>query len=113
MTIMSPSKKAPKATGKHGKTGGHKVVREPAVKGYTAMKASVFKAKCLDLMDEVNERHVSIVVTKHGKPVAKLTPVDDTPPNPIGFLRGTIVSDHGILGPEDEAWGEAELEPLG
>ena len=37
------------------------------------MKASEFKAKCLRLMDEVAEDGGEIVITKNGKPVAKLT----------------------------------------
>ena len=37
------------------------------------MKASEFKAKCLKLMDEVAENGGEIVITKNGKPVAKLT----------------------------------------
>jgi prevent-host-death family protein len=34
-----------------------------------------FKAKCLALLNEVNESHETIVVTKRGVPVAKLSPV--------------------------------------
>ena len=36
------------------------------------MKASEFKAKCLKLMDEVAETGEEIVITKHGKPTARL-----------------------------------------
>ena len=35
------------------------------------IKASEFKAKCLQLMDEVAESGEEIVITKFGKPVAK------------------------------------------
>ena len=38
------------------------------------VKATEFKAKCLKLMDEVAETGEEIVITKNGKPVAKLTP---------------------------------------
>ena len=38
------------------------------------IKASEFKAKCLKLMDEVAASGEEIVITKNGKPVAKLTP---------------------------------------
>ena len=37
------------------------------------IEASEFPAKCLNLMDEVTENGGSIVITKRGKPVAKLT----------------------------------------
>jgi prevent-host-death family protein len=38
--------------------------------------ATEFKAKCLDLMDRVAERRDTYVITKRGKPVAKLVPAD-------------------------------------
>ena len=38
------------------------------------IKASEFKATCLKLMDEVAETGEEIIITKNGKPVAKLTP---------------------------------------
>ena len=41
--------------------------------GPRTIKASEFKAKCLKLMDEVAENGEEIVITKNGKPVAKLT----------------------------------------
>lgn len=100
---MAPPKKPRKKPSKKasGSTGLARIV-----------KASEFKAKCLDLMDEVQQRHISVVVTKRGAPVAKLGPVDDTPPNPIGFLRGTVVSDHALVGPEHDAWAESDSDPL-
>ena len=56
--------------------------------------ASEFKAKCLDLMDKLAARKLSrIVVTKHGRPVAVLSP----PPTPeeaadalFGFMKGSV-----------------------
>lgn len=38
----------------------------------TTIKASEFKAKCLQLMDEVNNSGKEIIITKNGKPVSKL-----------------------------------------
>jgi prevent-host-death family protein len=38
--------------------------------------ATEFKAKCLELMDRVAEGRETYVITKHGKPVAKLVPAD-------------------------------------
>jgi prevent-host-death family protein len=38
------------------------------------IQASVFKAKCLALMDQVARTGQTIVVTKNGKPVAELRP---------------------------------------
>ncbi len=71
------------------------------------VNASTFKARCLRLLDEVAEGGGEIVVTKHGKPVARVSPVE-APPS----LRGSVeflVSDEELVAPLDEAWG-ANLE---
>ena len=47
--------------------------------GRRTIKASEFKAKCLKLMDEVAENGDEIVITKNGKPVAKLTAYRERP----------------------------------
>ncbi|MCX5905560.1 MAG: type II toxin-antitoxin system Phd/YefM family antitoxin, partial [Proteobacteria bacterium] len=36
------------------------------------MPAGEFKAKCLKIMDQVKNYHEEVIITKHGKPVAKL-----------------------------------------
>jgi prevent-host-death family protein len=41
------------------------------------IQASAFKARCLALLDQVAQSRTTVVVTKHGKPVAKLVPLDD------------------------------------
>jgi prevent-host-death family protein len=43
--------------------------------------AGKFKATCLALLDEVKARREEVVVTKNGKPIAKLVPLeaDDDP----------------------------------
>ena len=38
--------------------------------------AGEFKAKCLKLMDEVNETGVPIIITKRGRPVSRLVPAE-------------------------------------
>jgi prevent-host-death family protein len=89
------------------------MVREVAVALDTrSIQASTFKATCLELMDEIAARHTEIVVTKHGRPVVRVGPVDPTPPSPFGFLRSTIVGQEGIVDPEHEAWRESVVDPL-
>ena len=54
--------------------------------------AAEFKAKCLELMDRVRETGVEYIVTKHGKPVAKLVPYTDRPSRSLfGGLKGTVL----------------------
>ena len=57
--------------------------------------AGAFKTNCLALMDEVQAKRESLVITKHGKPVAKLVPVDTDEDEIFGFMLGkaTIVGD--------------------
>jgi prevent-host-death family protein len=50
----------------------------------TQVPAASLKAECLCLVDEVAARRQPIVVTKRGKAVARLVPVDNTP---IGSVR--------------------------
>ena len=52
------------------------------------MAAGAFKANCLAVMDEVQAKRVTVVITKHGKPVAKLVPVSDEKDEIFGFLAG-------------------------
>jgi prevent-host-death family protein len=42
------------------------------------MPAGEFKAKCLAVMDEVQASGEAVIVTKRGKPVARVTPVEKT-----------------------------------
>lgn len=44
------------------------------------VQASTFKARCLALLDQVAATHQTIVVTKHGRPIAKVVPLDAAPP---------------------------------
>jgi prevent-host-death family protein len=47
--------------------------------------ASQFKARCLRLLDEVAESGEPLVVTKHGRPVARVVP-----PLGVDDLRGSV-----------------------
>ena len=43
--------------------------------------AGEFKAKCLSLMDQVSQKQTTLVITKRGKPVAKLVPYQEAKVN--------------------------------
>lgn len=72
------------------------------------MAAGAFKAKCLAVMDAVQAKRESVLITKRGKPVAKLVPVDSEVDDIFNFLegKGKIVGD--ILSPalSPEEWGD-------
>lgn len=46
----------------------------------TRVQASVFKSRCLALLDEVEASHRTFIVTKNGRPVAKLVPLEAPTP---------------------------------
>jgi prevent-host-death family protein len=52
--------------------------------------AGKFKATCLALLDEVQQNRQEILITKRGKPVARLVPVDSAPREIFGRMKGTI-----------------------
>jgi prevent-host-death family protein len=65
--------------------------------------AAEFKTNCLRLMDEVANRRLPIVITKRGKPVAKLVPIDQKPIDLFGYMAGTIEIRGDIISPIDDA----------
>jgi prevent-host-death family protein len=66
--------------------------------------AANFKTNCLRLMDEVARRRVPLVITKRGKPVAKLVPLNDRPIDIFGRMAGTIKICGDIIEPTGEVW---------
>ena len=78
--------------------------------GSRTVKASVFKATCLKLMDEVAETGEEIVITKRGKPVAKLTSHQERPKTLFGIDRGRLEITGDIISPIDVEW-DAETNP--
>ena len=49
-----------------------------------------------------------IVITKRGKPVAKLVPIVDSPPSFIGSMKGTMEIIGDIVAPIDVRWNADE-----
>ena len=74
------------------------------------IKASDFKAKCLRLMDEVAENGEEIIITKNGKPVAKLTAYRERPKTLFGIDKGRLEILGDIMSPIDVEW-EADVDP--
>ena len=63
------------------------------------MPAGKFKARCLKIMDEVHRTRQTLVITKRGKPVAKLGPVDTQADDIFGCLRDEIEIVGDIVSP--------------
>jgi prevent-host-death family protein len=64
-----------------------------------------FKARCLELIDRVKETRAEFVVTRHGKPVARLVPVESEQPiSPLGAMRGTVLAYERPFDPVPGTW---------
>ena len=67
------------------------------------VSASYFQAHCLDILDEVAKTGLPLIVTKRGKPLAKLVPLDSMePPSLLGSVRYKREQD--LLSPVTESW---------
>ncbi|MBK8101411.1 MAG: type II toxin-antitoxin system prevent-host-death family antitoxin [Planctomycetes bacterium] len=63
--------------------------------------AGKFKARCLALLDEVAATHQPVIITKRGRPVARVLPIENAKPP---SLLGSILEEHDLLSPIDERW---------
>ena len=71
---------------------------------HNTISAADFKATCLKLMDYVNQTHQSIIITKHNKPIARLTPIIETPQDVFGCMKNTVTIKLDIIAPIDVSW---------
>ena len=69
--------------------------------------AAKFKQQCLSLLDHLEPE--GLVITKHGRPVAWITPYPRSCADLIGVLRDKIQVDGEIL-TTGESW-QADAEP--
>ena len=65
--------------------------------------ASRFKAECLAILDQVDEMKISVTVTKHGRPVARLVPLDAVGDRPAPTVR-LIAEDDAAYYATGEVW---------
>lgn len=70
------------------------------------MPAGQFKAVCLQVMDDVQSTREAVVVTKNGRPVAKLVPVEPASKEFLGKLSGVMKIVGDITQPieKPDAW---------
>lgn len=66
--------------------------------------AGKFKTHCLSLLDEVARTQQSIVVTKYGKPVARVVPYSDSRETEENPLKGCIIFQDDIVSAINEEW---------
>jgi prevent-host-death family protein len=72
-----------------------------ASKRRQTVSAAQFKAECLALFDRVAESHEVYIVTKRGRPVAQVVPIESEAAGP---LAGSVTVLGDIVGPVLGDW---------
>ena len=80
-------------------TGGSIVVNYSHVK--ETVSASHLKAKCAEVLDRVERHKTSLIVTRRGRPIARLVP----------FEKDASLALYGSLSGSVRFWGDV-IEPL-
>lgn len=72
----------------------------------TEVPASEVKNAWHEFVDRVSRTREEVVVTRYGKPVMKLSPIDEPEAQPgiFGFLAGTVTVHGDIVAPTGEEW---------
>lgn len=65
---------------------------------------TAFKDTCLRLIDRVHHTREEIIVTKYGRPVAKLVPFEESSQPLFGSLAGSVTIHGDIVAPLNVAW---------
>lgn len=69
---------------------------------HRSVPAGQFKAECLGILDRVAQNREPVVVTKRGRPVAMVVPLE--PESPSRSLKGSVRIDGDIVEPTGEIW---------
>jgi prevent-host-death family protein len=71
------------------------------------MAAGEFKAKCLAVLDEVKQTGEPVIITKRGKPVARVTTVEQTADrkNNVDSIFGALKGLISVVGDPDDLVG--------
>ena len=77
------------------------------MKTIKTVAAAEFKAHCLALLEEVRQTRESLVVTRHGKPVAEISPYVHRSTQAENPLKGSILFQGDLISPLDEQWDSA------
>jgi prevent-host-death family protein len=68
------------------------------------MMASRFKAECLAVLDQVDQMKISVTITKHGRPVARVVPLDAAQTRPMTGGVRLIAEDDAAYYATGERW---------
>lgn len=69
------------------------------------IQAGKFKAECLKIMDDIQAKKYSIIITKRNKPIAKLVPLEEENKSFLfGKMKGTAQIKGDLIQPIEEQW---------
>lgn len=86
---------------------GHNIMtmRSKARPSRPHVGSAEFKARCLELIDHVHEARAEYIVTRHGRPVAKLGPLGEVAPaSAVGVMQGTLLKYDQPFDPIPALW---------
>ena len=70
--------------------------------------AANFRSNCFKILDEVAKKHIDVVITKRGKPIAKLVHIEQPKEKDpmLGAMEGLVETIGDLTEPviDDEAW---------
>jgi prevent-host-death family protein len=91
---------------KQSRPDGIKMTMDILSHAMKKMPAGEFKSRCLTVMDDVRKTREPVLITKRGKPVAKLVPADKTDTSFLGCLEIVVRITGDIESPIEppEAW---------
>lgn len=72
--------------------------------GEERVSAAEFKTHCLRLIERVQRERGTVVVTRYGRPVARLVPYDEAPGSLLGHVAGAVSHYGDLVSPVGEAW---------
>lgn len=61
------------------------------------ISVSDFKARCLGLLEDVAQKKHMLIITKFGKPMARVMPIENTKPPLLGSWKGVVEVEGDIV----------------
>lgn len=68
------------------------------------MSTSELKTRCAKVIDDVVRKRRPVIVTKRGRPVARIVPIEQPSSTVFGFAKGTIRVLGDIVEPVEVEW---------
>ena len=72
----------------------------------STLGSAEFKARCLEVVDRVKESRTDVIITRHGRPVARLAPIaPEAPASLVGSMADSVLRYAAPFDPIPGTWG--------